>query len=382
MRLISQVFHGLVLIVGINSASVSFLTDEHSSNRTNSNVSEINVKNVDVFRQLLNQETLIRMTMVKNVHSLMKDMLMLQENLAKTDNKMTGIQTSTDQEILELKKQVEWLKKENDDLKNNSVVQDNEIVQLKETLKNVNNTLTEVKIEVRYLSIALFGMDAYSKEIDKGLQELKNWTRKFEYEMMENVSNYAAAISDLDKKHLEYIDRINDTTILLKSDIDQYEIDRLKLSAAVSSLELFRINQTQSKCDVSTRIGFTAGVTSQITSWNSGTLVFPKVITNVGSGYNPSDGVFTAPRAGVYVFFVNVQSYNTQNIYVDIVLNGATKVRTMAYSGGSTDTYEAGPNLAVLSLQTGDRVWIKHHSGQGYSTSSGGPLTTFSGFLI
>ena len=205
MKLILRVFHGLVLIVGINSASVSFLTDEHSSNRTNSNVTEINVKNVDVFRQLLNQETLIRMTMVKNVHSLMKDMLTLQENLAKTDNKIIGIQTSTDQEILDLKKQVEWLKKENDDLKNKSVVQDDEIVQLKETLKNVNNTLTEVKVEVRYLSITLFGMDAYSKEIDKGLQELKNWTRKIEVEMMENISNYAAAISDLDRKHLEYI---------------------------------------------------------------------------------------------------------------------------------------------------------------------------------
>ncbi|XP_022291583.1 uncharacterized protein LOC111102925 [Crassostrea virginica] len=375
MKLILRVFYGLVLIVGINSASVSFLTDEHSSNRTNSNVTEINVKNVDVFRQLLNQETLIRMTMVKNVHSLMKDMLTLQENLAKTDNKMTGIQTSTDEEILELKKQVEWLKKENDDLKNNSVVQDNEIVQLKETLKNVNNTLTEVKIEVRYLSIALFGMDTHSKEIDKGLQELKNWTRKIEFEMMENVSNYAAAISDLDRKHLEYIDKINDTTILLKSDIDQYEIDQLKMSAAVSSLELFRINKT--KCDVSTRIGFTAGVTSSSSTWNSGTLVFPKVITNVGNGYNSSDGVFTAPRAGVYVFFVNVQGYSNNDVYVDIVLNGANKVRTMAQTN-----YDAGPNLAVLSLQTGDRVWVKYHAGQGYYTYSDSPITTFSGFLI
>ena len=128
---------------------------------------------------------------------------------------------------------------------------------------------------------------------------------------------------------------------------------------------------------MSTRIGFTAGVTSEITSWNSGTLVFPKVITNVGSGYNPSDGVFTAPRAGLYVFFVNVQSYTNKIIYVDIVLNGASKVRTMAYTN-----YDAGPNLAVLSLQTGDRVWIKHYSGQGYWTESTGPITTFSGFLI
>ena len=132
---------------------------------------------------------------------------------------------------------------------------------------------------------------------------------------------------------------------------------------------------------MSTRIGFTAGVTSSSSSWSSGTLVFPKVITNVGSGYNPSDGVFTAPRAGVYVFFVNVQSYNTKAIYVDIVLNGTLKVRTMAETS-SSDHYDAGPNLAVLSLQTGDRVWVKHYSGQGYNTHTDGPITTFSGFLI
>ena len=133
--------------------------------------------------------------------------------------------------------------------------------------------------------------------------------------------------------------------------------------------------------DVSTRIGFTAGVTSASSSWNSGTLVFPKVITNVGSGYNPSDGVFTAPRAGVYVFFVNVQGYSNYDMSVDIVLNGVTKVRTMSY-GSVSDNYNAGPNLAVLSLQTGDRVWVKNHSGQGYQTHSDSPITTFSGFLI
>ena len=109
-------------------------------------------------------------------------------------------------------------------------------------------------------------------------------------------------------------------------------------------------------------------------------MVFPTVITNVGNGYNPNDGVFTAPMAGVYVFFVNVQSYTSQSIYVDIVLNGSTKARTMAYNGGGSEYYEAGPNLAVLSLQTGDRVWVKYYSGKGYYHD--GPMTTFSGFII
>ena len=132
---------------------------------------------------------------------------------------------------------------------------------------------------------------------------------------------------------------------------------------------------------MSTRIGFTAGVKSVSTTWSSGTLVFPVVITNVGNSYNPNDGVFTAPMAGVYVFFVNVQSYGSKSIFVDIVLNGATKVRTLV-SQSSQEYSDAGPNLAVLSLQIGDRVWVKHNSGVGYWTNSDGPITTFSGFLI
>ena len=132
---------------------------------------------------------------------------------------------------------------------------------------------------------------------------------------------------------------------------------------------------------MSKRIAFTAGVTSFNTTWNSGTLVFPHVITNVGNGYNPTDGVFTAPMAGVYVFFVNVQGYNNLYIYTDIMLNGAPKVRTMSYNG-EEQTYLAGPNLAVLYLQTGDRVWIQHAGGSGYFTHLYCPITTFSGFLI
>lgn len=131
--------------------------------------------------------------------------------------------------------------------------------------------------------------------------------------------------------------------------------------------------------DISRRIGFTASVSTKDTSWNSGTLVFPVIITNVGNGYNRSTGLFTAPIAGEYVFFVNVQSYITNTIYVDIVLNGLSKVRTMAYSDGN-DRYEAGPNLAVLTLQKEDSVWVRYRSGQGYH--SDGHLTTFSGFLL
>ena len=197
--------YGLVFVAGIHSAAVSILTDEIPHNSTSVSMNEINAKNVDVFRQLLNQETLIRMTMVKNVHSLMKDMVTLQQNMADAENKISSIQTSTDREISELIKQVEKLKIENDALKNSSSVHENEIMRLKENLENVTQTLADVKVEVRYLSITVFGIDTQIKEIDDGVEELKNLTRKIELEMMDNFVKYTTAMSELEARHLKNI---------------------------------------------------------------------------------------------------------------------------------------------------------------------------------
>ena len=79
----------LVSMVGVHSATVSILTDEISQNKTNPNINEISAKNVDVFRQLMNQETIIRINLVKNVHALMKDMLTLQEKMVETEGEIS-----------------------------------------------------------------------------------------------------------------------------------------------------------------------------------------------------------------------------------------------------------------------------------------------------
>jgi hypothetical protein len=97
-------------------------------------------------------------------------------------------------------------------------------------------------------------------------------------------------------------------------------------------------------------------------------------VYSIGGGYDPNTGVFTAPVHGHFVFFVNVQSYESNSIFTYLV----GKITTMAYTG----SFSAGPNLAVLRLQKGDTVWVKHISGTGYHTHSDAPITTFSGFLI
>ncbi|XP_062598741.1 complement C1q-like protein 2 [Saccostrea cucullata] len=128
------------------------------------------------------------------------------------------------------------------------------------------------------------------------------------------------------------------------------------------------------------KVAFTAGITSSDSSWSGSKLVFPKIIFNTGGGYNPTTGMFTAPVDGHYVFFVSVQSYGTSYIKMEIVLNGESKVKTMAHDTNDKDYYETGVNLVVLRLNQGDKVWVKHYLGTGYY-SNPIPITTFSGFL-
>ena len=130
--------------------------------------------------------------------------------------------------------------------------------------------------------------------------------------------------------------------------------------------------------DPKQKVAFTAGVTSDSTTWNSGTLIFNSVILNVGNGYNPSTGIFTSPVAGTYVFYVTAVEYSNQYLRVDIVLNSVSKVRTM---GDSSTSFQTGTNMVILNLQKGDSVWVRYASGKGYYTSSV-PITTFTGLLV
>ena len=127
-----------------------------------------------------------------------------------------------------------------------------------------------------------------------------------------------------------------------------------------------------------TQEGFTVGLTTSNEGWSGSILIFPHVISNIGNGYNPTSGKFTASKKGTYVFFVTVNTFGQNYIYLDIVHNGASKVRTMSYN---TATYMTGTNMAVLELNKGDTVWVSRYSGQSYY-SLNVPITTFSGFLL
>lgn len=104
---------------------------------------------------------------------------------------------------------------------------------------------------------------------------------------------------------------------------------------------------------------------------------FDKVFTNIGKGYNPSTGIFTAPVAGVYQFSSVVMSDKGQHLVASLFHN-ATRVSSVHIKTHNNQTGALG---MVLNLKKGDEIAVKPaRSYTIYSDSMN--YCSFSGFVI
>ncbi|XP_034532694.1 complement C1q-like protein 4 [Notolabrus celidotus] len=109
------------------------------------------------------------------------------------------------------------------------------------------------------------------------------------------------------------------------------------------------------------------------------TLVYQKVITNVGNAYNSFTGVFTAPYAGVYYFTIFHHAGGRPGTLLFLYKNNDCIVQTQDHPAVH-ETAHNGGNAVFLQLLEDDQVYVRmdknsHVHGSGYHT-------TFSGFLV
>ena len=127
-------------------------------------------------------------------------------------------------------------------------------------------------------------------------------------------------------------------------------------------------------------VSFSARVKSSISNIGTYTTIkFASVETNIGNAYDSTSGEFTAPLAGVYVFFATILT-KTKN-YIETVLKVNDEHKLWLYSGDSK-YHGSGSNLLVSHLSKGDKVKMTTYccgSNPFYIHDS---WSTFSGFLI
>ena len=111
----------------------------------------------------------------------------------------------------------------------------------------------------------------------------------------------------------------------------------------------------------------------------NGVLVFNSISFNIGSHYNGSNGRFTAPVDGRYLFcwYDNVELATSTAVYVDWMINGnvqGNRIYTMRQTG-----WEGIAGSIIFDLNTNDYVQIYAYSSGNYD---GGQYGAFSGCLL
>lgn len=111
------------------------------------------------------------------------------------------------------------------------------------------------------------------------------------------------------------------------------------------------------------------------------TLVFDKVLFNVNGAYDPTSGIFTAPKSGYYRFaFSAGLLWKSSDVNANLMKNKDSLVAT-----GYTDTGKElvkSEGVAVLVLEEGDTISVQIDS----SVDSQGRVfdlfSTFSGVFL
>ena len=159
----------------------------------------------------------------------------------------------------------------------------------------------------------------------------------------------------------------------------ELHVDAIKHSGGTSAMTIDSTGRVLTPA----RPSFKARPSSTTTISTNNDIVFGDVTTsgyglhNIGSHYNTSNGIFTAPLAGVYFFqfctYVNADT----GAEVDLMLNGTAV--GVAREFGSSLGYSSLNHSQNLLLSASDEVKIRVAVNTAYVNVN---VSSFSGFLV
>jgi len=110
-------------------------------------------------------------------------------------------------------------------------------------------------------------------------------------------------------------------------------------------------------------------------------ITFDRIGLNLGNGFNAAQGIFIAPRAGVYLFASSIMANQNhpEEIHAAMTVNGNTVARI--YGHGDNGRHDQGANTIIVDLQMNDEVMLKNIDLE-HEVVDGGLYSSFSGALL
>ncbi|KAK0143703.1 Caprin-2 [Merluccius polli] len=125
----------------------------------------------------------------------------------------------------------------------------------------------------------------------------------------------------------------------------------------------------------SQRVAFSVGVNGKVGPYNSETtIVYPKVLTNIGGAYSTITGFFTAPVAD--------SMDGRINIHMGVTLYKNHQKILHNYSWNHHEDHEHVSNGVVLELNSGDVVSLRLPPNYALFDFNSNNFNIFSGFLL
>jgi hypothetical protein len=113
-------------------------------------------------------------------------------------------------------------------------------------------------------------------------------------------------------------------------------------------------------------------------------LVFERVVINIGGHYNNIDGIFVAPKTGIYLFAWTVCTNGANYAYTELMVNNTMISRAGEYEG-SGNNYDCGSMTAVCRMDKDKHAWIRttaYGSKNYFYTYKEGPQSSFMGIIV
>ena len=112
-------------------------------------------------------------------------------------------------------------------------------------------------------------------------------------------------------------------------------------------------------------------------------LVFERIVMNIGGHYNNIDGIFVAPKTGIYLFAWTVCTNGANYVMTELMVDN-----TMISRAGENEKdgyYDCGSMTAVSRMDKDKHAWIRttaFGSKNYFYTSKNGPQSSFMGIIV
>ncbi|WAR31583.1 HIP-like protein [Mya arenaria] len=218
-------------------------------------------------------------------------------------------------------------------------------------------------------------------EVDNSVKEIHDLGKKHG-DLKTELDNSVKEIHDLGKKHDDLKIELDNSKAAVETfeNMTKSDIDGLEKSIEMNDqrLDAMYTNITESKLQAS--VAFFTRPLSHITTSSGQTLVFDFVTTDVGGGYSPGTGVFTAPADGLYVFSITVMvQMSSSGSSANFSLKKNDIPVMWLYANDKDSVYETPSGTGLLSLQVGDTVHVTCETSGRFIHGS---FTFFSGFKL